>query len=132
MMHTSHMQYPTACFPNALVILDSFHVSKFLLFMLNNYISQVCKRYKEKDKKALDIKNNDNNRDNKSIKPSKEITLLTHYKWVILKNNGDMNYSFKRHYHSLLGQYADTYTIEKMFLQLDKNFETLRDLNKNT
>ena len=109
------MEYPKKYFPNAVVILDSFHVIKHLISQLNAYIYNVSKRYKERDKKALEIKNHDTNRDNKSIKQSKEVILLNNYKWVLLKNNDDINYSSKRHYHNLLEQYLDTYQIEKMF-----------------
>ena len=128
--YKSYMEYPSKYFPNAIVILDSFHVIKYIISKLNNYIYNVTKKYKERDKKALEIKNHDTNRDNKSIKQSQEITLLNNYKWVLLKNNDDINYSSKRHYHNLLGLYLDTYTIEKMFFELDSNFKTLRDLKE--
>ena len=109
------MEYPAKYFPNAIVILDSFHVIKYLISKLKNYIYYVSKKYKERDKKALEIKNHDTNRDNKSIKQSQEVVLLNNYKWVLFKNNDDINYSSKRHHHNLLGLYLDTYTIEKTF-----------------
>ncbi len=36
----------------------------------------------------------------------------------------------KRYYHKMLGMNVDTFTIEKMFLELDPNFEKLRDLKR--
>ena len=128
--YKSYMEYPKIYFPNAVVILDSFHVIKHLVSKLNSYIYNVSKKYKERDKKALETKNHDTNRDNKSIKQSQEVILLNNYKWILLKNNDDINYSSKRHYHNLLGLYLDTYTIEKMFFELDNNFKTLRDLKE--
>lgn len=56
--------------------------------------------------------------------------LLTHYKWILLKNKNEINYSDKRYYHNLLGMYLDTYTIEKMFFDLDKNLKTLHSLKE--
>lgn len=81
-------------------------------------------------KKALEEKNHDTNRDNKTIKKSKEVILLQNYRWVMLKNRDEINYSYNRHYHKMLGMNVDTYTIEKLFLQLDPNFEGLRDLKE--
>ena len=48
----------------------------------------------------------------------------------MLKNRDEINYSYNRHYHKMLGMNVDTYTIEKLFLQLDPNFEGLRDLKE--
>lgn len=81
-------------------------------------------------KKALEEKNHDTNRDNKTIKKSKEVILLQNYRWVMLKNRDEINYSYNRHYHKMLGMNVDTYIIEKLFLQLDPNFEGLRDLKE--
>ena len=35
------------------------------------------------------------------------------------------------YYHKMLGMNVDTFTIEKMFLELDPNFEKLRDLKED-
>lgn len=78
--YKSYMEYPAKYFPNAIVILDSFHVIKYLISKLNNYIYYVSKKYEERDIKALEIKNHDTNRDNKSIKQSQEVILLNKYK----------------------------------------------------
>lgn len=89
------------------------------------------KKYKKRDEQRLKEKNHDTNRDDKSIKPSREIILLQNYKWVILKNHDEINYSTKRYYHRMLGMNVDTFTIEKMFLELDPNLEKLRDLKED-
>ena len=122
---------PEEYFPNAVTILDSFHVVKVIISQMNTYIYKVMKRYKKRDEQRLKEKNHDTNRDDKSIKPSKEVILLQNYKWVILKNHDEINYSTKRYYHKMLGMNVDTFTIEKMFLELDPNFEKLRDLKED-
>ena len=58
----------------------------------------------------------------KTIQESQEVILLRKYRWVLLKNQDNINYSDKRYYHSSLRMYADTYTIEKLFLSLDPKF----------
>lgn len=125
--YKSYLDYPEKYFPNAVSVLDSFHVSKILIGLLNSYINQVMKRYQERDKKALEAKNHDNNLDFKTIKDSQEVVLLRSYRWIILKNNDEINYSANRYYHRLLKLHVDTYTIEKMFFALDDNFEKIRD-----
>ncbi len=128
--YQSYLTMPEKYFPNACSVLDSFHAVKSIISNLNIYINKVMKKYQERDKKALEQKNHDTNRDNKTIKKSKEVILLQSYRWVLLKNEDEINYSYNRHYHKNLGMNVDTYTIEKMFLQLDPNFEKLRELKE--
>lgn len=128
--YRTYLMMPENYFPNACTILDSFHVIKQLIHWLNNYINKVMERYKERDAKALEKRNHDFNRTDRTIKASKEVVLLRSYRWVLLKNNDDIDYSMKRYYHRRFGMYVDTDTIEKMFLALDRNFKELRDLKE--
>ena len=96
------MDYPQQFFPNAVSVLDSFHVIKFLTSMINDYINLVMKSYKKKDREALDQSNFETNRDNKTIKESREVILLKKYRWVLLKNQDDIIHSHRRYYHSCL------------------------------
>lgn len=117
-------------FPSAVPILDSFHVIKYITSKLNSYVNEVLRRYRNKQKKELEKNNLLNNRDYQSIKDSNEIILLRDYRWVLLKNNDDIDYSLYKYYHRKLGMYLDTYQIEKMFLELDPNFTELRRLKE--
>lgn len=76
---------PEKYFPNSCTVLDSFHAVKTIISYLNGYINKVMKKYQDRDKKALEEKNHDTNRDNKTIKKSKEVILLQNYRWVCLK-----------------------------------------------
>ena len=129
--YKTYLTMPEEYFPNAVTILDSFHVVKVIISQMNTYIYKVMKRYKKRDEQRLKEKNHDTNRDDKSIKPSKEVILLQNYKWVILKNHDEINYSTKRYYHKMLGMNVDTFTIEKMFLELDPHYQKLRDLKED-
>ena len=55
-------------FPNAVSILDSFHVVSFIITRLNNYINSVQKKYRDIQNKELEKKNMETNKDNKTIK----------------------------------------------------------------
>lgn len=125
-----YLDYPKTYFPNAVSILDSFHVVKYLISLLNTYVNDVMKRYKERDKKKLEKKNHDLNRDDSSIADSNEVILLRSYRWVLLKNYDHINHSAKIHYHSKLKLHLDTFQIENMFLALDPNFFELRRLKE--
>lgn len=104
--YKTYLNMPEEYFPNSVTILDSFHVVKVIISQMNTYIYKVMKRYKKRDEQRLKEKNHDTNRD-------------------------EINYSTKRYYHKMLGMNVDTFTIEKMFLELDPNFEKLRDLKED-
>lgn len=104
--YKTYLTMPEEFFPNAITILDSFHVVKVIISQMNAYIYKVMKKYKKRDEQRLKEKNHDTNRD-------------------------EINYSTKRYYHKMLGMNVDTFTIEKMFLELDSNFEKLRDLKED-
>ena len=128
--YRTYLKLPEDFFPHALTILDSFHVIRLIISQINTYIYKVLKWYRKRDEERLKQKNHDTNHDNQSIRPPKEVILLQNYKWVILKNQDDINYSTKRYYHKMLGMNVDTFAIEKMFLDLDPNFKKLRDLKE--
>ena len=117
-------------FPNAVQILDSFHVVKFINNRINQYINDRLKKERKKQQEKLDYKNYTTNSEYRSIKDSKEIILLRDYRWVLLKDQDSINYGYERYYHSKLGMNVDTYQIETMFLSLDKNFSTIRNLKE--
>ena len=126
-----NLQLPEKYFPNACTILDSFHVVRLITTQLQVYINKVMKKYQKRDEERRNQKNHDTNQDHKKIKPSKEVILLKNYRWVLLKNRDEITYSTRRYYHKLLGMNVDTFTVEKMFLDLDKNFRKLREMKED-
>lgn len=128
--YQNYLMLPEYYFPNAVSVLDSFHVIKNLNGMINSYINSVMKRYKDRDRERLRKKNHDLNLDNESIRDSKEVALLRDYRWILLKNRDEINYSSKLYYHKKLQMNVDTYRIESMFMALDRNFNILRELKE--
>lgn len=120
----------TSFFPNGCHILDSFHVVKFIIQRLNNYVNDVMKKYKQNQKEELKVKNSEFDLNTVHIRDSIEVILLRDYRWVLLKNSDEISYSYQAYYHSKLGMYVDTKQIEDMFFKLDDNFIQLRDLKE--
>ena len=120
----------TKFFPNSEIILDSFHVVKFIINRINAYIYEIYKKYRKIQMEKLRQNNELTNKDNKTIQSSLEMILLKEYKWVLLKNQDDIIYSYRRYYHKKLKMYVDTYQVEKMFLDLDSKFIKIRELKE--
>lgn len=129
-MYNPYLQYPYSYFHQSQSVIDSFHVLSWLTNKLNLYINHVKKRYQERDKKELAEKNYLTNRDWQTTIDSKEVYILKNYKWVLLKNQENIQYTTHPHYISRLSCYLDTYQLEERFFALDKHFKPLRDLKE--
>ena len=128
--YQAYIDFPKEYFPNALSIIDSFHVTKFLINLLNIYLNKLMKKYQEIDNSKLLEKNYKTNSNNKTIKDCTEVILLRTYRWLLLKNYDDINYSYRRHYQKGLKMYLDTYELEKMFFSLAPNLLIFRNLKE--
>ena len=51
--YKTYLTMPEEYFPNAVTILDSFHVVKVIISRMNTYIYKVMKRYKKRDEQRL-------------------------------------------------------------------------------
>lgn len=130
-MYKPYIAYAGNVFPNATPVVDSFHVIQWLLNKINIYINNVKKKYQARDKQKLEEKNYRTNRDHKTIKDSREVSLLKKYRWIILKNQDDIVYNETSHrIKGLGGCYLTTYQLEDMFLDLDPNFREIRTLKE--
>lgn len=102
----------------------------FLLRSINNYINEVQKRYQAIDNQRRKEKNIQNNTYNKTIKDSDEVKLLKSYRFFLLKNNDEIEYSSYRYFRKRFGAYLNTQELENKFMELDDNFKTIRDLKE--
>lgn len=124
-MYNPYINYTVKYFPNAKAIVDSFHVLQWLLTLVRRYIDNVKKNYQARDRKVLEDRNYRRNKDFETQKDSKEVYILKHAKWVLLRSQKNYEYHSPR-YNRFLGRTMDTLSWETEFLKLDDNFQTIR------
>ena len=125
-MYDPYINYTNRYFRYAKVITDSFHVLQWLLKLIRRYITDVKKKYQERDRKKLKEKNYKNNKDFEKQKDSREVYILKNASWVILQNEKNRRPYEGRRYNHFLNQYLDTYDWEREFMALDKNFNKIK------
>jgi transposase len=125
-MYDPYVNYTKNYFRNAKPITDSFHVVKWILHLIQIYINQVKKRYQERDRKALEKKNHDNNSSIEKTKDSREVYILKNANWVLLKNEKNFIDYKGRKWNHFLNQYMDRYDWEREFIALDPNFNKIK------
>lgn len=129
-MYNPYINYSISYFRYAKVIIDSFHVVSWLINKLNIYINTVKKKQLEYDHKRLNEKNYKTNKTNETIVESNEVYILKKYRWALLKNNEDIQYSSNSFYEKKLCRYVNTYEIIDLFLAIDSHFPKLRSLKE--
>lgn len=126
-MYNPYLDFPRSFFRNAISIVDSFHVIKWINDKINSYITQVKRRYQERDRKELEEKNIRTNRNYQTRKDSREVYILKNFKWVLLEDQKNINYNGRRTYCRYLYAYLDTCQREELFFDLDANFRKIRE-----
>ena len=128
-MYRPYIGFVDKYFPNAVSIVDSFHVVKYINSHLYNYINKLIRKYRDRDELRHDQLEQEFKRKIEFI-PSVEYYLLKKYKWLILKNNEDINYSAKPFYNFKLRRYVTLGDIERMIFNFEPELKKLRDLKE--
>ena len=114
-------------FRNATSVIDCFHHTQPIITRINSYIIQIKKAYQKRDREKLKDENYRNNRNWKTMKDSREVHLLKHYDYFLLKNHDDIDFTPRyRHIKGRGGGYMFIpEKVEAEFMALDKNFPVI-------
>ena len=126
-MYRPYIAYVDKYFPNAISVVDSFHVVKHINNQLRIYLNKLARR--------LRLRDEERHREreayfHKQIKftPSKEYYLVKHFQWVILSNPDNLRYSDPPRFNYRIGYYLDLSEIERLLFQIDPDLKQLRRL----
>ncbi len=128
-MYNPYIRYVDKYFPNAVAVVDSFHVIQWMIHLIDQYIRTKIKEYKLRDRLIADKKSEELGH---RIDPplSNEVYLLQKYRWLILANQSNIEYHsdprMDKHYHALM----NTYDYERALFSYFPRLLTLRDLKE--
>ena len=103
-MYRPYIGYVDKYFPNAVSIVDSFHVVKMINDKILSYIRRLQNKYKHMDEQRHERLEQQLGR-KIEFTHSREYYLLKNYRWLTLKNHDDIHYSGKLHYNYKLHRY---------------------------
>lgn len=130
-MYKPYFQLVSKYFPNAVSVVDSFHVIQWINFKIDQYIRALVKDFKKRDRERFLEKYPElAGTDNPKIPVSDEVYLLNHYRWLILANQENIIYHrdsrIDKHFHRLM----NTYDYEDSLFRISPRLRTLRDLKE--
>lgn len=128
-MYNQYISYVDKYFPNAVPVVDSFHVIQWITRSIDNYIRQLLKKFRQRDREYQDKLSYQQQRP-VSLPPSDEVYLLQKYRWLILSNQVNIRYHsdprMDSHFHALM----NTYDYEDALFRIDPNLREFRDLKE--
>lgn len=125
-MYNPYISYVDKYFPHAVPVVDSFHVIQWIIRMIDNYIRQLLKKYRKRDREKqeeLSLKQGHP----VPLHISDEVYLLQKYKWLILANQSNIIYRsdlrMDAHFHVLM----NTYDYERELFKIDPKLKEYRE-----
>lgn len=128
-MYNPYINYVDQYFPNAVPVIDSFHVIQWITRLIDNYIRQLLKKFKARDKEREDALSMERQRP-VHLPMSDEVYLLQNYRWLILSNQMNIKYHSDLRIDSHFRYYMNTYDYEEALFKIDPNLQELRDLKE--
>lgn len=129
-MYNPYISYVDKYFPNAVPVVDSFHVTQWIVHAIDMYIRQLEKKYRQRDRELQESKSAAAGYP--IVLPiSDEMYLLKKYRWLILANKSSLTYHtdlrMDPHFRCLM----NTFDYEDRLFRIDKRLRTLRDLKES-
>ena len=128
-MYNQYIAYVDKYFPNAVSVVDSFHVIQWITRMIDNYIRQLLKKFRQRDRELEDQLSYEQQKPI-SLPPSDEVYLLQKYRWLILSSQSNIKYHSEprmdSHFHCLM----NTFDYEDALFRIDPKLKDFRDLKE--
>lgn len=107
-MYNPYISYVDKYFPNAVPVVDSFHVLQWVTRSIDNYMRQLLKKYKQRDRELQEQLTTDPMHP-VQLSISDEVYILQKYRWLILSNQSNIRYHsdprMDQHFHVLMNTY---------------------------
>ena len=128
-MYNPYLLYIDKYFPNAVPVVDSFHVIQWVIHAIDMYIRTLVKYYRERDREAEAQKSMELGHP-VTLPVSDELYLLMRYRWLVLANQSNITYHTDLKWDSHYRRLMNTYDYERELFNIDSRLKELRDLKE--
>lgn len=125
-MYNPYINYVDQYFSNAVPVIDSFHVIQWITRLIDNYIRQLLKKFKARDKEREEALSLEQQRP-VHLPISDEVYLLQNFRWLILANQMNIKYHNDLRMDAHFRYYMNTFDYEEALFKIDSNLQELRD-----
>ena len=129
-MYNPYINYVNKYFPNAVSVVDSFHVMQWIIRKIEQFIRALIKEYKHRDYENALANNPNKPIEEINVPVSDEVYLLQSHRWVLLRNEENIEYTKEPKYNKHFGRKMDTYAIQEKFMAINKDFFLIYELKE--
>lgn len=126
-MYNPYLAYVEKYFPNAVPVVDSFHVIQWITHSLDMFLRQLLRQFKLRDQERQDKLAREQSRP-MILPKSDEVYLLQNYRWIVLGNRRNIVYHSELRMDNHFRYYMNSYDYEEKFMKLHPDLHELRDL----
>ena len=128
-MYNQYISYVDKYFPNAVPVVDSFHVIQWITRMIDNNIRQLIRKFRQRDRELQERLSYEQSQP-VPLPLSDEVYLLQKFRWLILASQSNIRYHadprMDSHFHALM----NTYDYEDALFRIDPDLKDYRDLKE--
>ena len=128
-MYNPYISFVDKYFPNAVPVVDSFHVVQWVIHAIDMYIRQLGRKYRQRDKELQEERSAAAGRPVR-LPESDEMYMLRKYRWLVLSNRENIVYRTELRMDPHVHRLMNTYDYEAQLFRIDPRLETLRDLKE--
>lgn len=128
-MYNPYLAYVGKYFPNAVSVVDSFHVIQWITRAIDNYIRNLLKEFKQRDRERQEKLSEEKGYE-VSLPLSDEVYLLQKYRWLILSNQSNIRYHTEPRMDPHFRRLMNTFDYEYALFKIDSKLEDYRDLKE--
>ena len=125
-MYNPYIKYVNKYFPNAVSVVDSFHVIQWIVRELDTFLKLLMRRFKQRDDEKQQQISLLHGR-SVTLPISDEVYLLKKYRWLILMNQSSISYHYDTRFDFHFRYFMNTYDYESKLMDLNPHLRTLRD-----
>ena len=126
-MYNPYLSFVDKYFPNAVPVVDAFHVIQWINHSIDMYIRGLEKTFRERDRKKAEQKSLELGRP-VTVAVSDELYLLKRYRFLVLSNQANIIYHSDVHMDNHFHRLMNTYNYEDALFRIAPRLRTLRDL----
>lgn len=128
-MNNEYLRYVEKYFPNAMAVIDSFHVIQWINMELDKFVRTLQRSFAERDNKQQEEKSELAGRQVR-LPMSDELYLLKNYRFFLLSNADSIKYHDEPHMDRHFRYLMRTADYEEHFFRVDPALKELRDLKE--
>ena len=128
-MYNPYLTFVDKYFPNAVSVIDSFHVIQWVVHAIDMYIRQLERKFRKRDREKEEQLSAEQGRP-VTLPLSDELYLLKKYRWLILSNQDRVVYHAEARMDSHFRCLMNTYDYEAALFRIDPRLKTLRELKE--